>query len=347
MSSSRSLLRLLIACGASASVLVGPTAISAQSVTVRVEEIRLDPQAHVDEVRTITGVVDRLVDRGASSTSAFYVEDDYGHMILVVSSEPAPARGSRLTLTGVVSLDDSGDPMITMVSSSAASAATTPRPDAAGAAGAGDAVDPAAAGAESDPCLMTLSGEAVDPEACAAATSPPIGLLVGATLLLLVLTGGVFVARRGVPAPFAPEAVELPTSALWGPPISDREYVGGTLRFVRPDPGTLQLMPGRLEVTGGEDAGQVIRLVRVPGAEVEMTFGRAANEGPSHVQFKEQTVSRQHAKIRLRDGEWWLQNYSRTNPTVLNGEPLAATEVPLSDHDSIEMGEVTFRFRAS
>jgi hypothetical protein len=267
-----------------------------------------------------------------------------------------------------VSLDASGDPIITAAADGGvrldAPPETTPAAGADGQApgSEGPSVGPTPAAEDAqtgdidadgvpdarDACPATLPGTDVDRFGCAVVSRVPvarIGAIAGGVALLFVLGG--LIARRARGVPLIDRDVEVPISELWPPAISDQEFVGQTIRFVHPDTGTLQLMPGRLEVTGGDDAGQVIRLVRVPGAKVEMTFGRSPGSGPSHIQFKEQTVSRRHATIRLRDDDWWLQNFSSTNPTVLNGDVLGSEEVPLADSDQIEMGEVTFRFRTS
>ena len=114
-----------------------------------------------------------------------------------------------------------------------------------------------------------------------------------------------------------------------------------------PEPqGTLQLLPGRLEVVSGPGSGEEMRFVRVPGAKQEVTLGRL--EGPpfQHLQLKSQTVSRNHARLMYRDGIWILRNESGTNPTLHNGRPLSSIleEVPLHDGDQIEVGEVALVF---
>ena len=124
---------------------------------------------------------------------------------------------------------------------------------------------------------------------------------------------------------------------------------GQSLRYFRPTDGTLRFLPGRLEVIEGGDDGQEIRFVHTSGPEgQQVTFGR--NEGPPyrHVQLRQATVSRQHARMQFDGHGWRLANLSRTNPVVLNGAPLDADEsaVTLSDGDRIEMGEVVFRFHA-
>lgn len=121
------------------------------------------------------------------------------------------------------------------------------------------------------------------------------------------------------------------------------------LRVSRPLDGTLQFLPGRLEIIEGRDMGQEIRFVRQPGQSVtEVTFGRQDGVPYRHVQLHEPTVSRLHAKVTLEGKDWRLTNLSRTNPVTLNGASMAPenTSILLKEGDRIEMGEVVFRFRA-
>ena len=138
---------------------------------------------------------------------------------------------------------------------------------------------------------------------------------------------------------------------------------GASVRFWRPADGTLQFLPGRLEIAAGRDAGQEIRFVRTGGPDGTcITFGRADGPPYRHVQLREPTVSRAHARMLLeqlssgsRDGSpsqarWRLENLSSTNPVVINGRSLdshggAMASVMLSEGDRIEMGEVAFVFR--
>jgi hypothetical protein len=138
---------------------------------------------------------------------------------------------------------------------------------------------------------------------------------------------------------------------------------GASVRFWRPADGTLQFLPGRLEIAAGRDAGQEIRFVRTGGPDGTcITFGRADGPPYRHVQLREPTVSRAHARMVLeqptgssRDttanqARWRLENLSSTNPVVINGRSLdpkggALASVMLSEGDRIEMGEVAFVFR--
>ena len=116
-----------------------------------------------------------------------------------------------------------------------------------------------------------------------------------------------------------------------------------------PTDGTLQFLPGRMEIIEGRDIGQEIRFVRQPGAaHTEITFGRTDGVQYRHVQLHEPTVSRLHAKITQEDKRWRLTNLSKTNPVVVNGRPLEGEGAShlLNEGDRVEMGEVALRFRA-
>lgn len=129
----------------------------------------------------------------------------------------------------------------------------------------------------------------------------------------------------------------------------DHPSSASTLRLERPTDGTLQFLPGKLEVVEGNDMGQEIRFVKTAGPDGQtITFGRAEGAQYRHVQLNEHTVSRQHAKMALDGKTWTLTNMSRTNPVTINGLALAdeGANVVLRDGDRIEMGEVVFRFRA-
>ena len=122
---------------------------------------------------------------------------------------------------------------------------------------------------------------------------------------------------------------------------------GHALRYSVPADGTLQFLPGRLEIGSGLDANREIRFVRVDGPNgIEVTFGRSEGALYRHIQLRDMTVSRAHARMHFALGTWYLQNLSQTNPVVHNGvEMPAALERPLADGDRIEMGEVLFTFR--
>ena len=152
-------------------------------------------------------------------------------------------------------------------------------------------------------------------------------------------------------------ATAAPNDAMGGTAVD-----GASVRYWRPADGTLQFLPGRLEVIAGRDSGQEIRFVRTPGPDgSRVTFGRAEGAPYRHVQLREPTVSRTHARMTLEAASsngpdsaagtphWRLENLSATNPVVVNGKPLASDggescSVVLDEGDRVEMGEVIFRF---
>ena len=167
------------------------------------------------------------------------------------------------------------------------------------------------------------------------------------------------------PSPrYAPPSNALADTARPNELVDGAAVDGASMRYWRPADGTLQFLPGRLEVVAGRDSGQEIRFVRTPGPDgTRVTFGRAEGAPYRHVQLREATVSRAHARMTLVNGNgshsdhpgrgngvsWRLENLSATNPVVVNGRPLGADGSPecsvaLGEGDRIEMGEVIFRF---
>ena len=134
----------------------------------------------------------------------------------------------------------------------------------------------------------------------------------------------------------------LADSALPGRPTGSASKVVHT---IPPMDGTLQFLPGRLEVIDGDTPGRDMRFVRTWGEIPEITFGRVTGPPYRHIQLRSQTVSRQHARMQYVDGRWKLTNLSQTNPVIINGEALGTRRTAqrvLRDGDQIEMGEVDF-----
>lgn len=154
--------------------------------------------------------------------------------------------------------------------------------------------------------------------------------------------------RRATPPSVPSTAMPANGNGVYADGVAGSMVEGHRLRFSTPMEGTLQFLPGRLEISSGLDTGREIRFVRLPGPNgTEVTFGR--NEGPlyRHIQLRDQTVSREHARMTLVDGRWLLTNLSNTNPVAHNGRVLSAGEhQALDDGDRLEMGEVEFSFRS-
>lgn len=139
-----------------------------------------------------------------------------------------------------------------------------------------------------------------------------------------------------------------PNDARRGSP-SAHLVEGAQLRFFRAEEGTLEFLPGRLEVVGGEDIGQEIHFARQVGDDdVTVTFGRSEGPPLRHVQLLDPTVSRQHARMIFSGQRWHLTNMSTTNAVLLNGAALPehGDGITLQDGDRLEMGAVVFVFHA-
>ena len=157
-------------------------------------------------------------------------------------------------------------------------------------------------------------------------------------------------SRRSTRADSPPETPPEtpPDSPVHGHGVPGTMVEGQLVRFSVPQEGTLQFLPGRLEIGAGRDVGREIRFVQVPGPHgTEVSFGRSEGELYRHIQLRDQTVSRSHARMRFADGNWTLTNLSLTNPIVHNGTVVSDDHAHvLTDGDRIEMGEVLFTFRS-
>jgi hypothetical protein len=337
-----SLLRagLIVALAAAA-----PFSLNAQSAPVTAtarQLMALGPRASEQFVE-ITGKVSRY-----DGDRAFYLEDDYGVGIRIVVSGERPARDLRVAVVGMVSVDSDKNPYIVaerIVDPNKPVAPTNPVE----AAPTDSDTDGVPDGA--DACPGTTRGTVIGPNGCPLPVFERYKTAILAAIGVLALALGMAVAlRRTTPAPVPPIPGTPSVPGAAGNPVDIDE--GKTIRVARPDSsqGTLQILPGRLEITGGGDQGRLpdIRFVRDPIAlgDPEMTFGRTGNVSPTHMILKSQTVSRLHAKMRFSGGQWSIQNFSDTNPLLLNGQPLRVEAPPakLKSGDTIEMGEVSFRF---
>jgi len=114
--------------------------------------------------------------------------------------------------------------------------------------------------------------------------------------------------------------------------------------------GTVKVMPGRFEVTGGSELKE-IRLIRpkgVPDNRLYFTFGRLPGDRITHIQLEHNTVSKDQARLNFQNNIYNLMNIpdDSSNPTVINNQKLSANESrELHDGDIIQMGLVTLTYR--
>ena len=84
---------------------------------------------------------------------------------------------------------------------------------------------------------------------------------------------------------------------------------------------------------GGGDAFE-----RVLGGD-EMTIGRAAD---STVVITDPRVSRHHARLLRRQGNWWVEDLGARNTTLLNGAPVEKPQ-PLKPGDRLDIGDAVLQ----
>ncbi len=90
-----------------------------------------------------------------------------------------------------------------------------------------------------------------------------------------------------------------------------------------------------LEITNGSDAGRRFRLT-----ESQTLLGRNPN---CNVVLQATEVSRLHARIVREPDGFYLEDLNSSNGTFLNGDRIEGRQ-RLSDHDKIELSEVTLNF---
>jgi len=109
---------------------------------------------------------------------------------------------------------------------------------------------------------------------------------------------------------------------------------------------TIQLLPGRLEPEDPLIIQQELRFVRLPSREHVVTLGWNIGEPPGHITLNHSSVQPMHARMTYRDGGWWIECLSRTDPVLVNGSELRLGSHPmlLADGDQVRLGAVAFRF---
>ena len=175
---------------------------------------------------------------------------------------------------------------------------------------------PRRAGCAASALLLAVRAEA----AAAPAVSSEVVLVLGLGILLLVAASVVLliVITRARAAAREERVLEAQ-----GPPV----------------------LPGRFLVEEGDHEVEVRLRSTADGGREETTIGRDPGPPWRHLQLKVASVSVKHAKLVCEDGGWTITNYSRTNPTRVNGEelPLNASR-RLVDGDRIELGEVAMTY---
>lgn len=340
------------------------TAEAPQDQSIRFSEIRDNPARFENQQVEIEGMVDRYVDSQSAvaqgSAQFFYLKDHYGDALLVRTTAEMPDLRVLYQISGTVTWDARGQLYVDEDTRRA-----MPMSEVEGFARS-STVDPTVA----EEAIGGTPGGNVPPPPVQPENSPGLpNWMIG----LFALTGALVVALiyfavRPSPKPAAVSSLgsqsaqgSQPSPAASAPAASAPAAAGPasgaslpepssviedkTVKFYAPPPGTIKVLGGRFEVEKPER--NTIRFFSVPGSNgtTEITFGRKPGKPYTHIQLKEQTVSSEHAKVRIVDGEYEIVNLSKTNPTRLNGEEVSDAPTGLKDGDTVEMGEVSFVFK--
>lgn len=162
-----------------------------------------------------------------------------------------------------------------------------------------------------------------------------------------IVPAGVLRRRASAQPEAAPPEQWAQSSTAWdesGEPSTD-----ATVIFNRPVDEPVQILPGRLHVLSGENAGEDLRLFSRLGEPPQIVVGRESGPPHRHITLQSPTVSRRHARMDFANGFWTITNLSATNPVLVNDRVLknGASARKLADGDRIELGEVALRFQAS
>jgi FHA domain len=283
---------------------------------VKVRDIKQNLPEYEDEVVSIEGSISKYVEQDKKTTNLYKLRDNWGETIFVRTSQALPDINKRWIVTGIVSREHNG--MIYLSETSRTEVLTEKAPAAA---------------------PLKHSRESIDPviKYLLVTTAAIFAVLV--IVLIYMMTKR---SRASEPAAAAAAALHNPIPA---------DSVGKTVIMKKAPPGTLRLLPGKFIILRGDETHKEIRF-QVPKDQTtkEFTFGRQEipDQNPfGHIQLKEGTVSRLHAKVIYTPDGVSLINYSTVNPTTVNKKELMENEtVRLEDGDIITMGEVEFQYGA-
>jgi len=194
--------------------------------------------------------------------------------------------------------------------------------------------------------------------------STPVVVLIGLAVLLVLVLGAV-AWRMSHPTPMVRTAGgTLPLFGVNGPqavgvlplrpspvrPVGPwpHRVIGQSVRFGVPVNDRQHQLPGALQVLSGPDAGRHIPFVRLAHAPDRiMTIGRRAGIPLHHVELRDPTANRSHARVSHDGDAWVLMNLATDNPSEVNGRLLGPGEsTRLAGGDHVRLGDVRFVYRA-
>jgi hypothetical protein len=289
--------------------------LGAQVNRVKVDSILKSPNNFKDEMVELEGFVTQYVEGDAKTTSFYFLKDDWGGIIKVRTSKGRPDVGTRYIVNGPVGIDPIfNEPYI------------------------------------SEEGRIPKTQQLVVPPVQKTNRLLIYGLIGGIIVVFFALVFIIMSAlNRKSKAGTGIHTVRTGIEENLGQmPQPEAVMEGSTIKMSLPPQGTLKLLPGRFVVVSGDDKIKEIRFYKIGSTEEsEITFGRAVGKPYSHIQLKPMTVSAKHAKLVFNAGKYTLTNFSKSNPTLVNGAVLEENgSVVLKNGDKIEMGEAVFQFQA-
>jgi len=338
--------RVTVVAAVLISVCLVGTHSDAKSLT-KVRDIKNNPKGYANEVVTLEGFATQWVAAKATTTSFYFLKDDWGSIIKVRTSKEQPEVGERYRVTGPVGIDPTNRNDVYVSEETRIHVRLEPEavavvPD--------SVVQPVE--------VPETTPQEIEPELGGfAGLSYGTWILIGAIVVVVFLLVFLLVwlmRSQKEPAEDISTPASTPTpqsEAGTGPAPEPKVVEGRTIKMHAPPPGTLKILPGRLEVTAGDDTVKELRFYRVRGQSTpEITFGRATGPAYTHIQLKPMTVSSRQAKMTYINNQWILTNFApdTSNPTRYNGADLPVDgQTALKQGDRVEMGEVVLVFHES
>ena len=104
-----------------------------------------------------------------------------------------------------------------------------------------------------------------------------------------------------------------------------------------PEPAAQPPSSGRLIVLNGGSSG--LESGRSVPLGPDVILGRAPD---SHVRLNDSLVSARHARLRRRDGRWYIEDLNSTNGTLVNQQPLRGEKL-IEYGDTIGIADVRLK----
>lgn len=98
---------------------------------------------------------------------------------------------------------------------------------------------------------------------------------------------------------------------------------------------------GKLIITTGPQEGNTIPLLLNT-----LTVGRATSRANWEIALQDASVSRPHARLELKNGDWYIYDMGSANGTLVNGKAVDGGGYQLRDGDIVAFGATLALFRA-